>query len=390
MRTRLLFIWPQEPFLPQGLFKHFVFLGETAEYTKTFGKVKIFDLSVRPEKRQIILEEAKKSDWIFIPIEAYTARNAVNLSKILRKNKGGKVIAYGSIPSVNPFVLSPYFDYVLKSGNWQLAIKELIHNKREFKKSLIKGNIYDRKCSFEGHKWCFPALDLLPMEEYFKIHPNQIEFSVQRGCLFNCPFCSEKFKIPEPKTYYRNPKEIVTFLQKNKGYFYYFDATTFTQNREWVKKLCDLLKPLKIKWRTVTRIDQIDEELGKILAEAGCNKIGFGVESFSLERQKKFGKLMTPKKVKEYSDILVKNGITPRAFFILGFPDQTKKEILATQNKIEKLNIEYRWKEYIDFEKIKKIKSIEEFRIFERDIFPKHKIWGISFKLYNKLCSIER
>ncbi len=390
MANKILFIWPQEPFLPQGLFKHFVFLGETAEYAKRFGEVKIYDLSVRPEKRKTILAEAKKSDYIFIPIEAYNVIDAINLSKTLRKNGDAKIISYGSVPSVNPFVLSPYFDYVLKNGHWQIAIKELILDKEKFEKSLINKNIYDKKCSFESHEWCFPALDLLPMEEYSKIHPNQLEFSVQRGCVFNCPFCNEKSKVPEARTYQRDPSEIVEFLKKNKGYYYYFDATTFTQNREWVRELCKLIKPLKIKWRTVTRIDQIDEEFGKILSEAGCDKIGFGVESFLLERQKEFKKVMTPKIVREKSDILIKNGIVPRAFFILGLPNQTKEEILETQEQIEKLGIEYRWKEYISFEKVKEANTIEDFKIFERSNFPKHKIPGVSFELYNKLSSIER
>jgi hypothetical protein len=93
MKKRILFIWPQEPFLPQGLFKHFVFMGELAEYCKKFGAVKLFDLSVKQEKRRKILDSAKNSDYIFIPIEAYTAINAVKLSKILKNNTNAKIIA---------------------------------------------------------------------------------------------------------------------------------------------------------------------------------------------------------------------------------------------------------------------------------------------------------
>jgi anaerobic magnesium-protoporphyrin IX monomethyl ester cyclase len=286
-------------------------------------------------------------------------------------------------------VFSKYFDYVFKTGDWQKAIRELITCPKDFQKNL-DSNIYDCESSFKNHEWCFPAFDLLPMEEYKKIHPNQIEFSVQRGCVFNCPFCSEKFKISENKTYQRDPEEIVKFIKENPGYYYYFDATTFTQNRQWVKELCEKLEPLNINWRTVTRINQIDEEIANILSKAGCDKIGFGVETFSKEDQIKFNKPMTPEIVKKHSEILSNEGIIPRAFFILGLPGQTKEDILETQKKIEELGIEYRWKEYIPFEKVLSAKTIEDFQIFERSIFPKHQIKGLSQDFYNKLLAIER
>jgi len=390
MKKNILFIWPQEPFLPQGLFKHFVFMGETAEYAKKFGNVKIFDLSVKPEKRKTIIEFANKSDYIFIPIEAYTAISAVDLAKVLKQNSETIVVGYGSAPCVNSKVFSPYFDYVLKTGHWQIAIKELVTDLNIFNKKLINGNVYDSSESFSTHEWCFPAFDLLPMEEYEKVHPGQIEFSVQRGCIFNCPFCSEKSKVRESKTYQRDPDEIVNFMKKNPESYYYLDATTFTQDQEWVEELCKKLEPLKIKWRTVTRINQIDENMAKILSKAGCDKIGFGVETFSKKEQIKFNKLMTPEVVKKHSDFLIKEGIIPRAFFILGLPGQTAQDIIMTQKKIIELGVEYRWKEYIPFEKVASAKTLNDFKIFERSVFPKHKIEGLSSDRYNKLLEVER
>lgn len=385
----IIFVWPQEPFFPQGLFKHYVYLGETAQYTRQFGKVKIYDLSVKSETRNTIVEIAQKSDFIFIPVEAYTAKNAVMLSSLFGQNGKAKRIAYGTIASVNPKVLEPYFDIILSKGNWEQAIKKLIKNPQEFA-SLLDGKICNFLCLLDGTEWAYPPLDLLPMENYLEVHPNQLEFRVQRGCMYNCVFCGEKYRVPEKKIYHRDPKDIASFVRKNPKYFYYLDATIFTQNKEWAIETAEAMGSTGVKWRTVTRADKIDKEIAKALGNNGCTKIGFGVETFSRNLQKEIKKPISIEVVKRASKYLIEAGVTPRAFLIIGLPGQKAKDVLGTQKLIEELGIEYRWKEYIPFAKIATFRSIDDFTEFERIRFPKHKVPGLSNEIYARLLSNER
>lgn len=383
------FVWPQEPFLPQGLFKHYVYLGETAQYARQFGKVGIYDLSVKQETRNTIVNIAQESDLIFIPVEAYTAKNAAILSSLFRQNGKAIRVAYGTIASVNPKVLEPYFDIVLSKGNWEQAIKRLIKKPQEFA-SILDGKTYNCFYPIDGTEWTYPPLDLLPMDDYLKVHPNQLEFRVQRGCTYDCVFCGEKYRVPERKIYHRDPKDIDNFIKKNPNFFYYLDATTFTQNKEWAIETAKVMGNNNIKWRTVTRADKIDKKIAKALGNNGCIKIGFGVETFSQDIQRKIKKPVSFEIVKQASKYLIEAHVIPRAFLIIGLPGQTAEDILETQNLIKKLGIEYRWKEYISFAKIADLKNINDFAEFERNRFPKHKISGLSNIDYAKLLSKER
>jgi radical SAM superfamily enzyme YgiQ (UPF0313 family) len=389
MKKNITFIWPQEPFLPQGLFKHYVYLGETAQYTRQFGDVKIFDLSVKPETRKNIVSIARESDYVFMPIEAYTARSSKMLSELIKDNGEAKRIAYGTIASVNPRVLTPYFDAVLSKGSWEQAIKQIMISPDEFFSGLENRVHIERKQS-DGTEWAQPPLDLLPMEQYLKVHPGQLEIRVQRGCAHNCEFCGEKYRVPERRVYHRDSSDIVKFINKNPDFFYYIDATTFTQDREWAIKTIREIGKTGIKWRTVTRADKIDEELAKEFGENGCVKIGFGIETFSPKLQKQMRKIVKNETIVNASHYLNKYGVTPRGFLIMGLPGQTGDDVRETQKQLEDMGIEYRWKEYIPFSEIATIEDIQDFKKYERDKFPKHKIPGLTNEEYAKLLSIER
>jgi radical SAM superfamily enzyme YgiQ (UPF0313 family) len=389
MKQKAGFVWPQEPFLPQGLFKHFVYMGETAQYTKGLADVEILDLSVRPEKRSKIVQMSRDCDYIFLPVEAYTARSAKLLSDLILENGSAKRVAYGTIASVNPSVLSPYFDIVLSKGNWEQAIKKMLSDYDSFRQGL-DGNIHVENTPIDGSEWAHPPLDLLPMTEYSRIHPGQLEIRVQRGCVNDCSFCGEKYRVPEKKVYHRPPKDTLAFVKKFPNSFYYLDATTFTQNPEWAIETSRAMGSAGVRWRTVTRADKISPEIAREMGENGCVKIGFGVETLSERLQIQTNKIVRPETIRQASDYLKKAGIIPRGFLIMGLPGQTGDDVRETQRKIEEMGIEYRWKEYIPFEEIAELENIADFERYERNRFPKHQVPGLSNEEYTKLLSIER
>lgn len=64
-----------------------------------------------------MLDILKYSDYILIPIEAYTARSAYNLAKLIKQAGNARVVVYGTVAAMNPILLSKYFDIVISTGH---------------------------------------------------------------------------------------------------------------------------------------------------------------------------------------------------------------------------------------------------------------------------------
>ncbi|MCI0501718.1 MAG: B12-binding domain-containing radical SAM protein, partial [Epsilonproteobacteria bacterium] len=192
-----------------------------------------------------------------------------------------------------------------------------------------------------------PARDLLNMKKYIKtwhvldsINPKLqgTNFIASRGCPFNCSFCQPTLKnIFGSKIRIRSPENVVEEISfvKDKynidGFNFVDDTPTF--DKKWVIDFCKKLKEkdLDLLWGCNTRIDTVNENLLKIMYDAGLRKLHIGVESGSqrmldeiyhkgikLEDAKKT--IITAKKI----------GINTMTFFMLGGPTEKKKDVEKT------------------------------------------------------------
>jgi len=76
----------------------------------------------------------------------------------------------------------------------------------------------------------------------------------------------------------------------------------------------------------------MDDELLELLSRAGCYRINYGIESGSVRIQTLIKKKLNLDKARTVIRKTIKKKIMTGAFFMLGFPDETKKEILETIN----------------------------------------------------------
>jgi len=86
----------------------------------------------------------------------------------------------------------------------------------------------------------------------------------------------------------------------------------------------------KITWSCLTRADLIDEDVISVMKAAGCTKVDIGIESGNERIQKIINKGIVLDDLRNVSRILRKNGIFWTGFFMMGFPTETKGEILET------------------------------------------------------------
>jgi len=182
---------------------------------------------------------------------------------------------------------------------------------------------------------------------------DRIGIMTNRGCPFRCGYCSSpaftkktvRFRsfnnvlneIRHVTAYYN--KNIVSILDDN-----------FTINKKNVTDLCENMinADIKVSWDTMTRADILTEDVVKLLKKAGCCGIAIGIESGSERVLEMIKKGVRLDKVVEAYDLLYRYDIPSGANFIIGFPEETREDVMKT------------------FEVMKKIKTVNiNFNIFE-------------------------
>ena len=188
----------------------------------------------------------------------------------------------------------------------------------------------------------FPAKHLI--FEHEKYPPGAFgSIMPSRGCPFHCTFCASH-KIWTRKVRYRSPekviKEIIRIKKNFHTNYFRFEDDSFTLNKKWIYELCDFLikENLKIKWEAETRADIVDDELIKKMKKAGCKMLSIGVESGSERTLKLIKKGITLEQIRNAFNIIKSNKILTNAFFMIGFPWESKKEIGMTISLMKELN----------------------------------------------------
>lgn len=187
----------------------------------------------------------------------------------------------------------------------------------------------------------FPAKDILPLDAYYLPPTKRItsgastNIITSRGCPFRCTFCMAK-TIWKRTTRLRSVKNVVDEIEEcvikyNHRDFTFHDEF-FTANRDRVIEFCQELKrrKLDIKWFCQARCGTVDEEMLKIMKNAGCEKIGFGFESGDEQILKLMQKDNNLANARESAMLCKKAGIEVVGAFILGYPGETKETIKKT------------------------------------------------------------
>jgi anaerobic magnesium-protoporphyrin IX monomethyl ester cyclase len=207
-------------------------------------------------------------------------------------------------------------------------------------KKRTKGIVTSPKLDIDALPWL--ARELIPIEKYLKINMPENPFSknkrvtqmiTSRGCPFNCYFCSTvKFhggwrgrkaeSVIKEASYLVEQYDIdeLNILDEN-----------FVANRERTVEIMKGIKKLDIAWSNPGGIwiQGLDNELLDLMKNAGCYQLTFPVETSNTKIL--HDTIRKPLKI-EIIEPLVKHcrkiGIDTHAFFICGFPEQTKQDMI--------------------------------------------------------------
>lgn len=187
----------------------------------------------------------------------------------------------------------------------------------------------------------FPAWDLLPdfPEKYnpgfFKVGQiPSVSFVSSRGCPFECSFCDTSVfgqKIRSHSAEYM--AELFEYVNRRFGIRdVTFEDDTFMVYRRNVERFCELLgkKNLKMTWACNSRVNLAKPDLLKIMKQAGCWHISYGIESGSQEILDHEDKKLKLEQVYEGIRNTRAAGIAAKGFFIVGHPRETRETLEAT------------------------------------------------------------
>jgi radical SAM superfamily enzyme YgiQ (UPF0313 family) len=179
--------------------------------------------------------------------------------------------------------------------------------------------LQDLKCA----PLCYPA----PPDQI-----NVAQMSYSRGCPFTCDFCVSPLVFPG-KVQFREAKDVVDeieYLQETFGTnFIFFNDLTFNIYREKTLALCReiLSRKVKINWFAYCSV-HLQEEIVAAMAEAGCTRVGIGVETFSDEMTKIYKPQWNLNKTSKALGLTDSYGIMNRVYLMIGYSEETR-EILA-------------------------------------------------------------
>ena len=192
----------------------------------------------------------------------------------------------------------------------------------------------------------FPAWDLINVEEYFNDTHNHSQTPVptsdrimplftSRGCPYRCTYCHNIFGKKIRFRSVGNVIEEIESLVKNYGVQeieVVDDCFNFDLTR--AKAICDEIVRRNIKiaisFPNGLRVDRMDEELIVKLKQAGTRVIFYAIESASPAVQQRIKKNLDLEKARKIIKQTSERGIITGGFFMLGFPGETKEEMLQT------------------------------------------------------------
>jgi 3-hydroxyacyl-CoA dehydrogenase/pyruvate-formate lyase-activating enzyme len=258
-----------------------------------------------------------RPDIVGITTLAATARRAFELGDHFR-TMGAKVVYGGPYASFVADEALLHGDAVVvgeAEGKWEACLAD-------FEKGEMK-QVYKSESFTEYRRQNPPRWDLVNMKRIF-----QVAIQVSRGCPFNCDFCLVSKNFGR-KMRYREIDNVIEEIKASPTKYFFFVDDNLTINKRYARELMKAIRPLGISWGCMCSLDvATDEELLRLMAEAGCFNILIGFESLnpdSLDETQKHhnrgGSIYT-----EAIEKIHAAGIHINASFVVGFDHDGPEE----------------------------------------------------------------
>ena len=244
--------------------------------------------------------------------------------------------------------LSPFIDYIVV-GEGEETLVELIRimeqPSRDF--SAVRGLCYRRDGSVvlnaarpliqDLDSIPYPAYHMLPVKEYapsvvYRVREKSIFVMSSRGCPASCTFCANQVTGRRWRVhsidYFMGL--IHDTVEKYDIRHFHFVDDNFMADQKRVAEICRriLADGLSITWFIFARTDHCqDVELLKLMKQAGCVFIQFGIESGDEQILRQLGKKVSKETMHQACMNCKKVGIDYFNSFMIGGPGETEASV---------------------------------------------------------------
>ena len=177
-------------------------------------------------------------------------------------------------------------------------------------------------------------LDTIPFPAFEKVDLSRYAgygMMTSRGCPYTCTFCSVA-PVWNHESYSRSPANIVAemvHLHREAGVdLFLFQDEFFVSGKRQVMDFCRELRRtgLGLEWKAFGRVNLVDDEMMRAMADAGCLELRFGIESGS---EKVLARIQKGFTAAEALDVVPRAvEVFPRVdtFYVWGFPFETLED----------------------------------------------------------------
>ncbi len=295
--------------------------------------------------------DRNKFDVIGVSVIAgyYQYKKLLAISEAINRSKNRPVYiigGHGPSPEAEYFLKKTKADIaVIGEGELTiLEVMEAIGKKRSLESILGVAYRVDDKVFINDRRPLikdidsipFPAYDLFPIESYRLLrmpHCSNSDFVMPllsgRGCTFTCNFCYRLDEGFRPRSN-ENIIEEIRFLQKSYGVTYIaFSDELLMSSVDRTVSLCEafLKAGLNIKWDCNGRLNYAKPDVLKLMKEAGCVFINYGIEAFDDQILKNMNKALTTKMIVAGIEATLAAGISPGYNIIFGNIGENKRTL---------------------------------------------------------------
>jgi len=182
----------------------------------------------------------------------------------------------------------------------------------------------------------FPAWDMFPIDHYSLLRDPNMEnkdrwFPVLsgRGCTFKCNFCYRMDDGFRPRSAESIIEEVSILKKDHKISYIEFADELFTSSVQRTILLCEsfLKSNLKVRWMCSGRLNYAKPDVLKLMKEAGCVFINYGIESMDEKALRAMNKALSVKQIVVGIENTLAAGISPGFNIIFGNIGETAESL---------------------------------------------------------------